>query len=143
MDFGERLFRGSWSVGPFHCYPFTLTKRGSHTLLHAHEHDHLVSANKPIAVYAMTTDGEGQLVPVGLGDRRLIIARTEHLIVALEDDTECECLFSRYDESGAFLDDPKETCARQPYRERCHERNLPALVFEYLARDHGVASNPV
>jgi hypothetical protein len=133
MDLGERLFHGEWSVGPFHCYPFRLTKRGSHTILHAHGHDHLVSANKPIAVYRLGRDGGEEVIPVPSGDRRLVAAHAEHLIVALEDDTECECLFSRYDERGEFLADPKED-SRQPYHEPCNEANLPAFVREFLAK---------
>ncbi len=134
---GERLFHGSWSVGPFHCYPFRLTARGSHTILHAHEHDHLISADRPIAVYALTAAGP-QIVPVAPRDRRLVAAHTDHLIFALEDGgTECECLFSRYDEHGDFLAEPKEA-SRHPYTEPCDPANLPPLVLEYLARDHGV-----
>ncbi len=128
----ERLFYGSWSVGPFHCYPFTLTGRGSHTILHAHEHDHLVSANRPIAVYALKRDGTEIVDRIEQSDRRLIAAHTEHLIVALEDGgTVCECLFSRYDENGDFLADPKEG-SRTPYCEPCNPGDLPAAVFELL-----------
>lgn len=129
----ERLFHGSWSVGPFHCYPFTLRGRGAHTILHAHEHDHLVSASQPIAVYALRRDGVGIVDKIALGDRRLIAAHTEHAIVALEDgDTVCECLFSRYDEHGDFLGNPKED-SRSPYTEPCDPSNLPQAVLDVLA----------
>jgi hypothetical protein len=129
----ERLFHGEWSVGPFHCYPFTLRGRGAHTILHAHEHDHLVSASQPIAVYALKRDGIEIIDPIVRGDRRLIAAHTEHAIVALEDgDTVCECLFSRYDEHGDFLADPKEA-SRAPYAEPCDPGNLPQAVQDALA----------
>jgi len=140
---GERLFKGTWSVGPFHCYPFRLVGRGSHTILHSHEHDHMVSADRPIAVYRMGKDGEDEVIPIAANDRRLIAAHTEHLIVALYHGiTDCECLFSRYDGHGDFLADPKET-SRQPYREPCDPANLPPLVLEYLARDHGVTPSDI
>jgi hypothetical protein len=129
----ERLFHGSWSVGPFHCYPFTLRGRGAHTILHAHEHDHLVSADQEILVYALLRHGIELVEPVVPGDRRLIAAHTEHAIVALaEGDTVCECLFSRYDENGDFLGNPKEH-SRSPYAEPCDPGNLPQAVRDVLA----------
>ncbi len=126
----ERLFHGSWSLGPFHCHPFRLSGRGAYTVLHAHAHDHLISANKRIGVYR--TDPE-ELHRVQHGDRRLVKAGVCHLIVSMEEgDTECECLFSRYDEHGDYLADPKES-PRGPYRESCNLGTLPDMVQRMLA----------
>ncbi len=135
----ERIFHGSWTLGPLHCYPFTLIGRGSHTVLHSHAHDHVLGASRPIAVYVVHQNGEQEIVPEPSGGRYLVCAHAEHLIFALEDGgTDCACMFSRYDENGEFLEDPKEA-SRQPYREPCDPANVPPLVLEYLARDHGVS----
>lgn len=128
----ERLFRGSWTIGPFHAHAFRLEGKGSHTILHHHEHDHLVSADKPIAVYKLGEDELEGVVPIAAGDKRLVAARCRHMIVALEDGaTECECLFSRYDEHGDLLADPKME-ARNPYKENCDLSTLPRIVRDLL-----------
>jgi hypothetical protein len=129
-----REFHGEWNMGPFHCFPFRLAKRGDSTILHAHEHDHLSRSNKRTALYAILPNGVEKVDVVGAFGWRLVKAGVQHIVLALEDNCECECLFSRYDENGHLLDDPKHTIRHEAYREVLKIR-LPALLEEVLRRE--------
>lgn len=132
-----REFLGEWDIGPLHGHPFTLKGRGAATKLHKHERDHTVYADKRIAVYALWPDGVEKAEAFGRWpDKRLIPAGVEHIVIALEEgDTFVECVFSRYDEKGVLLLNPKKIV---PYTEDTSGVELPQLLQDLLTSE-GVA----
>jgi hypothetical protein len=130
-----REFIGEWSAGPFHCYPFKLQSAGDCTVLHAHKHDHLTRSNRRSALYALLPNKEERIEALdGASDWRLVRANVMHLIVALEADVTCECLFSHYDENGCFLKNPKEL-KHHSYSESTLHIELPEIVKKLLATE--------
>ncbi len=127
----ERLFHNSESIGSFHTYKGVLIGKGTYTLLHAHEHDHMVRANKPIGVYRVGGDMPEEVHIIGIWDKRLVAAHVQHMLFALCDgETEYECEFSFFDENGP-IGDPKEA-SLTPYSERCDLTTLPEMVRKLL-----------
>lgn len=126
----KRIFTGSGCAAGFDYHHFELHGRGSYTVLHEHKRDHLSLADKPIGVYCIS-GGREFIEPIGFFDKRVIKAGVKHILFALEDGvTECECLFTKYDENGV-ISSPKDQA--EPYEEICDYESLPKLVKEYLA----------
>jgi hypothetical protein len=127
----SREFLGTLDEGPFHVYPFVLHKAGDCTVLHAHAHDHFTRGNKKIAVYSLTPSGAEALETInGFSDWRVVKAGVRHIVIALEDDCYCECLFSNFDENGR-VGDPKQR-GRQHYKEDTSGVPLPDLINRLL-----------
>jgi hypothetical protein len=128
----QRTFKGEWSLGELHGYPFTLDGRGAYTQLHAHDKGHVMQATRRVGVYAVLPSGFEHVETVPQGETRYIKAHIPHIVFAVEDGlTECQCLFSRYGAEGEFRADPKEG-SRQPYVETCDLTQLPDLVQKWL-----------
>lgn len=127
-----RVFHGTGSVGPFRYHEFTLKTRGVATILHAHDYDHATFANKPVGIYAIgQDDGLEKIERVGFFDMRMIAAHTHHLVFALEDDTDCRCMFSAIGPDGKEVADCMRP-SRAPYTEFTDYGQLPELVRRAL-----------
>lgn len=127
----SRVFNGSGTIAGFDYHHFTLRGKGAHTLFHAHEHDHLTFADRPVAVYCHTKNGWESVEPIGFFDMRVIAAGVDHIVFATEEgETECRCLFPAYDAKGVVAN-PKQAYTK-PYEERCDDTTIPQLIRDHL-----------
>lgn len=124
----KRLFLGHEDLGTIHIHKFALVGKGSYTVLHAHEYDHLMLVNRDVLVYR-TNPKEAHYVPAG--DKKWIKAHVWHMVIACEDgETECECLFAKYDENGKIFD--VKQSSKTPYEEKCDLGYLPSEVRKLI-----------
>lgn len=127
-------FLNDWETKNLFGHPFVLKCKGACTTLHEHERDHTVFANKRIAVYALWPDGYEKAEALGaFPDFREIPAGVKHIVIALEEgETNCQCVFSNYDERGLRVKDPHK---QKPPSEDNTGMALPALLVELLAHE--------